>query len=70
MFEQEEDYNCYIKASQFWLEHGHAMMCDFVGQEGVVHEQVNEWTSSDSSFLSKDKVHNEVFVVLDNSGWL
>ena len=45
-------------------------MCDFVGREGVVHEQVKEWSSSDDLFLSKEQVHNEFFVVLDNTGWL
>ena len=33
-------------------------------------EQVEEWSSSDDVFLSKDKVHNELFVVLDNTAWL
>lgn len=70
VFDDEQDYNCYIKASTFWLEHGTAGMCDFVGKPGVVYEQVKEFSTSDDTFLSKDKVHNEVFVVLDNTGWL
>ena len=36
----------------------------------MYQEQISEWSSSDSVFLSKDKVHNDVFVVLDNTGWL
>ena len=53
-----------------WLEHLEVVMCDFVGKEGVVFEQVEEWKSEDNVFLSKDRVHNEVLVVLDNTGWL
>lgn len=69
-FASEQDYNCYIEASTMWLEHGQAQMCDFVGNPDVVHEQVEQWSSSDDAFLSRDKVHNDVFVVLDNTGWL
>ena len=35
-----------------------------------MYEQIDEWKSSDSVFLSKDKVHNDVFVVVDNTNWL
>jgi hypothetical protein len=70
LFDSEKDYNCYIEASHLWLDFGEVRQCDFVGKPGAVHEQVDEWKSSDSMFLSKDKVHNDVFVVLDNTGWL
>ena len=71
VFDSDTDYNCYIEASNMWLEHGLANMCDFVGSKpNVVFEQVEEWSTSDEVFLSKDKVHNDVFVVLDNTGWL
>ena len=70
LFDQEEDYYCYIEASTQWVTFGKVQQCDFVGKEGVVYEQVDEWKSSDSVFLSKDKVHNDVFVVVDNTNWL
>ena len=70
VFDDERDYNCYIEASTMWLEHLEVVQCDFVGKEGVVFEQVQEWKSEDSVFLSKDKIHNEILVVLDNTGWL
>ena len=54
-----------------WLEHGLANMCDFVGEKpDSVFEQVEEWSTSDDNFLSKDQLHSDVFVVLDNTGWL
>ena len=70
LLEHEQDYNCYIEQSTIWLEHGVANMCDFIGKEGVTHVQVSEWSSSDSSFLNSDLLHNDVFVILDNTGWL
>ena len=71
VFDSEHDYNCYIEASTMWLEHAQANMCDFVGSKpNSIHEQVMEWSSSDDAFLSKDTLHNDVFVVLDNTGWL
>lgn len=71
VFDSDADYNCYIYASNMWLEHGLAEECEFLGTKpDVVFEQVEEWSSSDEVFLSKDKVHNDVFVVLDNTGWL
>ena len=71
VFDSEEDYNCYIEASTMWLEHAQANMCDFVGSKpNSVYEQVTEWSSSDDAFLSKDTLHNDIFVVLDNTGWL
>ena len=71
VFQTEADYNCYIEASTMWLEHGLANMCDFVGEKpDSVFEQVEEWSTSDDNFLSKDQLHSDVFVVLDNTGWL
>ena len=70
IFDTEEDYFCYIEAITMWVEHLEVRMCDFVGRPEVVHEQVENWESSDSVFLSKDKVSNGVFVVLDNTQWL
>ena len=40
VFDDENDYNCYVEASTMWLEHLEVVMCDFVGKEGVVFEQV------------------------------
>ena len=31
---------------------------------------MTEWNSSDNAFLSSEKVHNDVFVVIDNTSWL
>ena len=70
VFDDERDYNCYIERSTMWLQYGEVQGCDFVGKEGAVFEMVDEWSSSDPVFLSKHKVHNDVFVVLDNTGWL
>jgi len=71
VFDSNDDYNCYIEATTMWLEHLQVQSCDFLGTKpNVVHEQVEQWSTSDSVFLSKDKVHNDVFVVLDNTGWI
>ena len=54
-----------------WVEYEEVMKCDFVDDKPEMYQElVSEWTSSDSVFLSIDKVHNGVFVVLDNTGWL
>ena len=51
----ESDYNCYIKASTAWVEHGEKVTCDFVtARPDSYQEQVSEWTSSDTAFLNKD----------------
>ena len=69
--DEGSDYNCYIKASTLWIEHEEVLKCDFVDAKPEMYQElVSEWTSSDSVFLSMDKVHNDVFVVLDNTGWL
>ena len=66
-----EDYNCYIESQTRWVRYKEVHTCDFIGKKpNSLFEQVDEWNSSDSVFLSKDKVHNDVFVVLDNTGWL
>ena len=71
VFEEEEDYNCYIEAMTLWVEHDERKQCDFVmDKPNSVHEQVSQWSTADTEFLNKDQVHNEVFVVLDNTGWL
>ena len=33
-------------------------------------EQVTSWNAADDVFLSRDKVHNDILVVLDNTSWL
>ena len=70
VFDTEEDYNCYIEASTLYLAHGYSQECDFIFKDGVVFEAREEWSSSDEVFLSKDKVNNDIFVVLDNTSWL
>ena len=47
VFDNNEDYYCYVEAVNMWVEHLEVRSCDFVGKEGVVHEQVEEWSSSD-----------------------
>ena len=55
VFEQESDYNCYIEAMTLWVEHDELKQCDFVmDKPDSVHEQVSEWSTKDSHFLSKD----------------
>ena len=54
VFDNNEDYYCYVEAVNMWVEHLEVRSCDFVGKEGVVHEQVEEWSSSDQEFLSKE----------------
>ena len=70
VFDNEQDYNCYIESSTMYLAHGYSSECDFIYKEGVVYETREEWSSSDSLFLSKDKTHNDILVVLDNTAFL
>ena len=70
IFTREEDYNCYIEASTIWVEHMQAKTCDFLSQDSVVKPQVKSWSTEDDVFLSRDKVHNDILVVLDNTNWL
>ena len=70
IFTREEDYNCYIEASTIWVEHTQAKTCDFLSDDSVVKPQVKRWSTEDDVFLSRDKVHNDILVVLDNTNWL
>ena len=71
VFDDETDYNCYIEKSRLWAEHRRAEKCDFVDNKPfVMFEKVTEWNSADPIFLSKDKAHNDILIVIDNTGYL
>ena len=67
----QSDYDCYIEKSMMWVEHQEAEACEFVTERpDTIKQQVKEWSNSDDMFLSKDQVHSDVFVVLDNTGYI
>ena len=71
VFDAEEDYNCYIEKSRMWAEHYRSEKCDFINAKPfVMFEKVNEWKSSEQIFLDKDNPHNDILVVIDNTGYL
>jgi len=70
VFDDETDYNCYIEKSRLWAEHRRPEKCDFVDNKPfVMFEKVTEWNSADPIFLSKDKAHNDILIVIDNTGY-
>ena len=44
-------------------------MCDFMGKPGVITEQVKEWSTDDSEFLTFENVSSDLKVVIDNTGY-
>ena len=69
--DNEQDYNCYIEKVTKWIDFDLAETCDFVrpGAEQI-KESIFEYESEDNELLSYDQLHSDLFLVIDNSGWL
>ena len=66
----DNDYNCFVMGSQLWTDYGLKHECDFLTMRPeVVMANIDSYTESSEHFLGKDAKSNEVFFVIDNSGW-
>ena len=72
LFDNTDDYNCYVEAvSLLNLNRQKLKTCDFLEKkDGIIFEQVRKHTMEADRFISKEKPSADVFVVVDNTGWL
>ena len=67
---ETQDYNCYIEKVTKYIDFNVIETCDFVKPDAPqVKEAIYEYESSDD-ILSYEYTHGDVFIVLDNTGWL
>lgn len=67
--EAAEAYNCYTSASQQWVQHKLATPCDFMHDNAVMKHAVTEYQEESSAFLTRENLHSDAFIVVDNTGW-
>ena len=69
--DNSDDYNCYIEKVTKWIDFHVAETCEFIrtGSESI-KESIFEFESNDNELLSYETMHSDLFLVIDNSGWL
>ena len=68
---EAEDYNCYIEKVTKFIDFDVVESCDFVKPNAKqVQESIYEYDSGAEDILSYEKTHGDIFLVLDNTGWL
>ena len=71
LFDNEADYNCYVEAVNVYQLRDQAMQCSFLeNSPDVIFEQVKSHKISSDRFISKENPYSDVFVLIDNTGWL
>lgn len=66
----DADYNCFVMGAQLWADYGVKHQCDFLTMRpDVVRAQILDYSESGDHFLDHQSKENEVFAVIDNSGW-
>lgn len=66
----DADYNCFVMGAQLWTDYGVKQSCDFLTMRpSVVKSAITEYSEDSATFLDHMSKTNEVFVVVDNSGW-
>ena len=71
LFDNEDDYNCYVEAVAVFELRGEAKTCSFFEtRPDIIHEQVKSHELQSDRFISKEHPYADVFVLVDNTGWL
>lgn len=66
----DEDYNCFVMGAQLWSDYGKKHECDFLKMRpDRVRANIGEYSESSENFLFSSQKTDEVFLVIDNSGW-
>lgn len=64
------DYNCFVMGAQLWTDFGVKQTCDFVTMRpDIVRPWITDYKESNENFLNSHHQIDEVFLVVDNSGW-
>lgn len=67
----DQDYNCFVMGAQLWTDYGLKHECDFIKMRPeLIQSQITSFSDESGTFLNYENKMNEVFAVIDNSGWL
>ena len=71
LFTDNKDYDCFVMGSQLWTDYNIKQSCDFVTRRPQsIKQGIFDYAESSPTFLSSTSKSQELFVVLDNSGWI
>lgn len=66
----DDDYNCFVMGAQLWADYGKKHECDFVTMRPErVKASIADYSEESETFLDSNSKTDEVFLVIDNSGW-
>ena len=64
------DYDCYVMGAQLWADYAKVQDCDFFTMRpDIVQAGISEYSEASSSFLDSHALTDEVFIVIDNTGY-
>ena len=71
LFDNTDDYNCYVEAVSIYDMNGTIKTCDFLEtKQDIIFQQTRKHEMASNRFVSKEQPFADIFTVIDNTGWL